>query len=93
MFELIAGAFAVLVTVLGVLLKQRNNARKKADTAERKAEQVAAVREKERDIDQARAKAQNKANEVQRENDQHKTAGTRPSMFGDRRLHDRQNDN
>lgn len=93
MFELIAGAFAVLITLLGVLLKQRNNARKKADTAERKAEQVAAVREKERAIDTARAEARQESNEVQRENDQHQSAGTRPSMFGDRRLHDRQNDN
>lgn len=69
MFELIAGAFAVLVTVLGVLLKQRNSARKKADTAERKAQQVTAVREKERDIDQARASAREQSSEVQREAD------------------------
>lgn len=93
MVELIAGIFVLLLGAIGVLFKQRNNARQKAGTAERKAEQVTAVREKEREIDQARASAQKSSNEVQRENEQHQSAGTRPSMFGDRRLHDRQNDN
>ncbi|WP_417861871.1 hypothetical protein [Vreelandella venusta] len=69
MFEIIAGAFALLVAIAGVLLKQRNNARKKVDTAERKAEKVTAVREKEREIDQARAEARKESQEVKREAD------------------------
>lgn len=78
MFEIIAGAFAVLIALLGVLLKQRNNARKKADSAERKAEQVHSAREKERAIDNARAQARQKSAETQREADQ-RPVGTRPS--------------
>ncbi|UQI42741.1 hypothetical protein [Vreelandella venusta] len=73
MFEIIAGVFALLIAIAGVLLKQRNNARKKADSAERKAEQIHAAREKERAIDNARAQARQKSAETQRE------ADTRPS--------------
>ncbi len=69
MFEIITGAFALLIAIAGVLLKQRNSARQKAQTAERKAKQVAAVREKEREIDQARAEARKESQEVQREAD------------------------
>tara|TARA_R110000851_G_scaffold33896_4_gene90391 strand:+ start:1017 stop:1268 length:252 start_codon:yes stop_codon:yes gene_type:complete len=78
MVELIGGIFALLLGALGVLFAQRNNARKKADTAERKAQQVTAVREKERDIDQARASAREQSAETQSEADERPTT-TRPT--------------
>jgi hypothetical protein len=81
MVELIGGIFVLLLGALGVLFKQRNNARKKADTAERKAEQVTAVREKERDIDQARAEARNESQEVQREADERPTTDRPTGSF------------
>lgn len=93
----IAGALALVAGLLGAALLytsgQRDRAREAATRAKAEAQSKSAVLEAERAIDQARARARQESQEVQRENDQHQSAGTRPSMFGDRRLHDRQNDN
>lgn len=91
------GALVMIIGLLGAALLytggQRDRAKEAASRAKAEAKSKSAVLEAERAIDQARAEARESSQEVQRENDQHQSAGTRPSMFGDRRLHDRQNDN
>lgn len=86
MFEIIAGVIALLVGALGVLLKQRNSARKQADDNAMAARQERARREQEQRIAANREKAREESQHVQRENDQHQSAGTRPDVFGDPRL-------
>lgn len=86
----VSGALVMIVGLLGAALLytsgQRDRAKEAASRAKAEAKSKSAVLEAERAIDTARAKAQNKANEVQRENDQHQSADTRPAMFGDPRL-------
>ncbi|RUR48809.1 hypothetical protein [Vreelandella populi] len=91
MVELIIGLFVMLIGGLGVLFTQRNTARKKADDANRTAAYERAAREMEQRINTSQQKAREEAQHVQRENEQHQSAGTRPDAFGDSRLHDRQN--
>ncbi|WP_404463071.1 hypothetical protein LG331_09845 [Vreelandella aquamarina] len=86
MVEIIAGVFALLIGALGVLLKQRNSARKQADDNALAARQERARREQEQRIAANREKTREESQHVQRENDQHQSAGTRPAVFGDPRL-------
>lgn len=86
MLELIMAVIALMGGYIAVLLKQRNNARKQADDNALAASQERARREQEQRITANREKAREESRHVQRENDQHQSAGTRPSMFGDRRL-------
>lgn len=95
-----AKAIGFLVMVIGLLGAallfvggQRDRAKEAASRAKAEAKSKSAVLEAERAINQARAKVRTESQGVQRENDQHQSAGTRPRMFGDSRLHDRQNDN
>ncbi len=93
----VAGALVAVIGLLGAALLytsgQRDRAKEAASRAKAEVKSKSAVLEAERAIDNARAQARTESQGVQRENDQHQSAGTRPSMFGDRRLHDRQNDN
>lgn len=91
MVELIGGVFVLLIGALGVLFKQRNNARDEAKDAKLGQAQEKARREQEQRIAANQQKAREDAQHVQRENEQHQSAGTRPDRFGDSRLHDRQN--
>ncbi|MGP9796183.1 hypothetical protein ACT3UJ_02310 [Halomonas sp. 86] len=86
MIELIGGIFVLLIGALGVLLKQRNNARQQAKDNAQTASVERQRREQEQRISVAKEKAREDAAHVQRENEQHKSAGTRPALFGDPRL-------
>lgn len=78
MVELIAVAIGAVLAGLGILLKQRSNARERADAAEREKEQVTAAREQEQRISTAKEKAREEASNVQREADE-RPATERPS--------------
>lgn len=86
MLELIMGVIALMGGYIAVLLKQRNTARKQADDNAQAASQERTRREQEQRIAANREKAREDSQHVQREHDQHKSAGTRPAMFGDPRL-------
>lgn len=90
MVESIIAVFVLLVGALGVLFKQRNNARKQADDNALAASQERVRREQEQRINANQQKAREEAQHVQRENEQHQSAGTRPDRFGDSRLQQRQ---
>lgn len=90
MVELIGGVFVLLIGALGALFTQRNTARDEAESAKLGQAQEKARREQEQRITANQQKAREEAQHVQRENEQHQSAGTRPNAFGDSRLRDRQ---
>lgn len=88
----IAAAFGFLLAALLFVAGQRDRARETARRAQREAQAREAISDAERAVERARAQAREKSSEVQREHDDHKSAGTRPAVFGDQRLHHRRDD-
>ncbi|RUR38535.1 hypothetical protein [Vreelandella populi] len=78
MLEAIIALVVMLTGAIGVLLKQRNTARKKADDANRAASHERAAREIEQRINDAGAKARKESAETQREAD-NRPATDRPT--------------
>lgn len=90
LIEILALALAALTGLLAFVFKQRNDARDEAKDARQSAkwERLSreAVDKTNRDIRKGQAKVRAEAKEVQRENEAHKSGGTRPREFGDPRL-------
>lgn len=85
-------ALSLLVSVLLLVLGQRDKARQETVEARTELKGTQRTLEKERSIEQSRTQVRNEANEIQKANDLHRSAGTRPATFGDSRLRNRRTD-
>lgn len=86
-----AGAFALLYVLLQLALGAARDDRQKARAERERADTAEALRQLERNIQAARGAAQEKSRETEQAMQKRQAADDRPAVFGDQRLHDRQN--